>query len=318
MNFQNILLIGGSGFVGTHVAEHLVELGLSVRVPSRRRERARHLLPLPTVEVVEADVLDPATLSGLCAGMDAVINLAGILHSASGDPYGPQFRAVHDELPKRIVAACRNRGIRRLLHMSALGAAADAPSEYLRSKAAGEAEVLAAKNEIAVTVFRPSVIFGPEDDFLNQFAMMQRFLPFLLLPCPQARLQPVYVGDVARVLVEALDRVDAEGMRYDIAGPEVFTLTELVQYAGVKCGHPRPIFGLADGLAYLQALAMEFMPGKKLLSRDNLRSMQVDSISSTPLPFGIAATALEVIAPAYLSGVTPRVRYMTLRGRAGR
>lgn len=318
MKFQNILLVGGSGFIGTHIAERLAALGLSVRVPSRHRERAKQLITLPTVEVVETDVNDPAVLAGLCAGMDAVINLAGILHSRGGDPYGPQFSAVHDELPKKIVAACRNQGVPRLLHMSALGAAPGAPSEYLRSKAAGENAVLAAKNEIAVTIFRPSVVFGPEDHFLNRFATLQRFLPVVFLPHANARFQPVFVGDVAHAFCDALTRIESHGMRYDLAGPEVFTLRELVHYAGVQSGHPRPIIGLPDGLGALQAWLMELKPGEKLLSRDNLRSMKIDSISSAPFPFGITPTALEADAPVYLSGATPRVRYMTLRGRAGR
>jgi NADH dehydrogenase len=318
MNFQNILLIGGSGFIGTHIAERLAARGLSVRIPSRHRDHAKHLLPLPTIEVIEADVHDPATLAGLCAGMDAVINLAGVLHSAGGDPYGPQFLKVHDELPKKIVEACRKLGIKRLLHMSALGAAADAPSEYLRSKAAGEAAVRAAKSSIAVTLFRPSVVFGPEDHFLNLFAALQRYLPVVFLASPNARFQPVYVDDVAEAFCCALSHVDADGMRYDLTGPEVFTLRELFEYAGTTSGHPRPVVGLPDSLGYLQALLMEFKPGAKLLSRDNLRSTKVDSVSNAPLPFGITPSTLEAIAPAYLSGGTPRVRYMTLRGRAGR
>jgi NADH dehydrogenase len=318
MKFQNILIVGGSGFIGTHVAERLTARGLSVRIPTRHRERAKHLLMLPTAEIIDADVHDPVVLAGLCAGMDAVINLAGILHSAGGEPYGRQFREVHEELPKKILAACRQQGIHRLLHMSALCAGSDAPSEYLRSKAAGEAAVMAAKNELAVTVFRPSVVFGPEDKFLNQFAEMQRLFPLILLPTPAARFQPVYVDDVADAICDAIPRVDAHGVAFDLAGPEVFTLRQLVHYAGVLTGHERPIIGLPDSLGYLQAAMLELWPGKKLLSRDNLRSTRVDSVSNAPFPFGIAPSSIEAIAPEYLSGVTPRIRYMTLRVRAGR
>jgi uncharacterized protein YbjT (DUF2867 family) len=318
MKFQNILLVGGSGFIGTHVAERLTARGLSVRVPTRHRERAKHLLMLPTAEVIEADVHDQQVLTGLCAGMDAVINLAGVLHSASGEPYGRQFREVHEELPKQILAACRQQGVHRLLHMSALCAAPDAPSEYLRSKAAGETAVLGAKNELAVTVFRPSVVFGPEDRFLNLFAELQRVLPVIFLATPGARFQPVYVDDVADAICDAIARVDAHGMAFDLAGPEVFTLRQLVHYAGVQTGHERPIIGLPDSLGYLQAAILEWKPGRKLLSRDNLRSTKVDSVSDAPFPFGITRSSVEAIAPEYLSGVTPRIRYMTLRVRAGR
>jgi uncharacterized protein YbjT (DUF2867 family) len=317
MNFKNILLIGGSGFIGTHIAERLVARGLSIRLPSRHRERAKHLLMLPTIEILQADVNDPAQLERMCAGMDAVINLAGVLHSPGGDPYGPAFRATHVELPQKIVAACKRAGIKRLLHMSALGAADDAPSEYLRSKAAGETAVMAAKHDMAVTIFRPSVVFGPEDRFLNMFATLQRYLPVVFLARADARMQPVYVDDVACAFSEALNDVGSAGKTYDLVGPEVRTLRELMAYAGAESGHARPIIGLPDGLGMLQALTMEILPGQ-LLSRDNLRSLEVDSVSSAPLPFGIRPAPLEAIAPAYLAGATPRVRYMTLRGRAGR
>ncbi|HEY6822281.1 MAG TPA: complex I NDUFA9 subunit family protein, partial [Burkholderiales bacterium] len=209
---KNILVLGGSGFVGRHVVAQLVREMASVTVPSRRRERAKHLIVFPTVEVVEADVFEPAVLDRLVRGKDAVINLVGILH---GD-----FRRAHVELPAAVVAACRSAGVSRLLHMSALGAAADAPSEYLRSKAAGEEVVLGAR-ELDVTVFRPSVIFGPEDRFLNSFVCLARFTPLLAVPCPQAEFQPVYVGDVARAMAAALDDPRASGQTYQLCGPRV-------------------------------------------------------------------------------------------------
>jgi uncharacterized protein YbjT (DUF2867 family) len=314
---QNILLLGGSGFVGSHVADHLTELGLSVRVPTRHRNRAKQLILLPTVDVVEADINDQSVLTSLCKGMDAVINLVGVLHSASGDPYGRDFRAAHVELPKKIIVACRANGISRLLHMSALPAAADAPSEYLRSKATGEELVLSAKNEFGVTVFRPSVVFGEEDRFLNLFASLQKWLPVVFLARPDAKLQPVYVVDVAKVIVEALGRHDSHGKSYDLAGPEVHTLREIVASAGAWAGHARPIFALSDGLGNLQATVMQHLPGK-LLTTDNLRSLKVDSVSDAPFPFGIRPTAMSAVAPTYLSGALPRVRYRSLRAQAGR
>jgi NADH dehydrogenase len=317
MDPRNILLIGGSGFIGSHVAEKLTERGLSLRVPTRRRERAKHLLLLPSIELVEANVHDQRELAALCEGMDTVINLVGILQSRSGEPYGADFRVAHVDLPTKILAACRAAGIGRLVHLSALHAAADAPSEYLRSKAAGEEAVLGTGGEIAVTVFRPSVVFGPEDKFLNLFARLQRTLPVVFLACPEARFQPVFAGDVARAIVESLSQRASFGNRYDLVGPRAYTLRELVGFAGAAAGHRRPIVGLSAGLGKLQAMAMEFLPGK-LLSRDNVRSMQIDSTSSAPFPFGIIRGALEAIAPEYLSGISPRRQYMALRGRAGR
>lgn len=314
-----IVVVGGSGYIGRHVVEELARQLHFVVVPTRYRERAKgRLIVLPTVDVVEADVHDPATLARLFAGADAVINLVGILQGGKPrQPYSDAFRRAHVELPTKIVAACRAAGVPRLEHMSALQASAQAPSEYLRSKADGEAAVLAAQSEIAVTVFRPSVVFGPEDQFLNVFARLLRYLPVIALACPHARFQPVYVEDVAQCFVRALDDDDSHGRAYDLVGPKVYTLRELVEYVGRVTGHRRPVIGLSDRLSYLQARMMELAPGG-LMSRDNYYSMQLPSTSDAPLPFRVEATPLEAIAPTYLTGVYPRSRYSTFRYSAGR
>ena len=312
-----ICILGGSGFIGRHLVEKLVEGAHFVVVPTRHRERAKHLIMLPTVDVVQADVRDPATLASLVRGCDAVINLVGILQSVRGEPYGSAFAQAHVELPKRAIAACLATGVPQLVHLSALKAAPDAPSEYLRSKADGEAAVVAVRGALRTTIFRPSVVFGPEDRFLNLFAELQRLLPVLLLGSPEAKFQPVYVGDVAQAIVASLAAPEAEGRAYDLAGPRVYTLRELVEYAGRLSGHPRPVIGLGPRLSYLQARAMELAPGK-LLSRDNYYSMKVDSVSPAPLPFGLKATPLEAVAPVYLQGFFPRSRYSVFRYYAGR
>ena len=197
MKVNSVLVVGGSGFVGRHLVASLAAAGIRVTVPSRRRERAKHLILLPTVDVVEADVMAPGALERLSAGMQAVYNLVGILHSRRGgrgergsNEYGPDFARVHVELPQAVVAACRATGVQRLLHVSALGAAPNAPSEYLRSKSIGEHAVLAAE-DLDVTVFRPSVIFGPGDRFLNQFARLARFFPFGHTAGPYPEPQPL-------------------------------------------------------------------------------------------------------------------------------
>jgi uncharacterized protein YbjT (DUF2867 family) len=310
VRYENILVLGGSGFVGRHLVAALVARGARVTVPSRRRERARYLLPLPTVDVVECDVSRRETLSALVAGRDAVVNLVGILH-------GPGFARAHVELPQALAAACREHGVRRVLHMSALGASPEAPSEYLRTKGAGEEAVLGA-GALDATVFRPSVIFGPEDSFLNLFATLAKLMPVLFLACPQARFQPVYVRDVASVMVAGLAETRAFGKAYDLCGPKVYTLRELVEAVCRFTGRRRPVLGLPDSLSYLQALLLELAPGEPLMTRDNLRSMQVPSTCDCALPFGVAPQALEALAPAWLSRLGPRQRYPVFRWRARR
>ena len=216
------------------------------------------------------------------------------------------FQQAHVELARKVVAACRQHGIRRLLHMSALNADAERTERVLRSK--GEAENIVRESGLDFTIFRPSVIFGREDRFLNLFAQLQRYLPVVLLGKPgralPARLRRRRRGRLRRK-PETARQLRAH---YDLAGPKVYTLRELVEYVGEVTGHRRPVIGLGRGLSYLQALAMELLPGK-LMTRDNYHSMKVDSVSASPLPFGIAPTALEAVAPTWLAQRTPRNRY---------
>lgn len=301
MRHRSVLLIGGSGFIGTHIAARLADAGCTVTVPTRRYSRARHLLVLPTVQVVEADVYDAAALDRLLGRADAVINLVGVLHSRPGQPWGPGFERAHVELPRRIAQACARMQVRRVLHMCALGAAADAPSMYQRSKAAGEKIML--ESGLDVSSFRPSVVFGPEDNFLNMFAQLQRLAPVMPLGGADARFQPVFVGDVADAFVRALDDPATIGKVYELVGPHVYTLRELVQLAGVYSGHRRPVIGLPDVLARLQALLLEFVPGGPVMSRDNLDSMKADNVASGhyPLPPHWHPQPLEAVAPDYLA-----------------
>jgi NADH dehydrogenase len=309
LKHANILVVGGTGFVGRHLVAALAERGANVTVPTRRRERAKHLILLPTVDVVEADLRDANVLAGLAAGRDAVVNLAGILH-------GPDFKRTHVELAQAVVNACRRAGVKTLLHMSALGADPEAPSEYLRSKGVGEQAVLAAA-DLDVTVFRPSVIFGPEDRFLNLFAQLAALFPVLALGSPEARFQPVCVGDVVKAMLAALESFDAAGKRYDLCGPHECTLRELMAFVCAVTGRRRLIVGLPDSLAWLQAWTMEWLP-VKLLTRDNLLSMRVPSVCDCAFPFGIQPVALEAAAPAWLAASSPRERYPELRWKARR
>jgi NADH dehydrogenase len=278
-------------------------------VPSRNRERAKHLILLPTVDVVETDVMAPGVLEALVRDKQAVVNLVGVLH-------GPGFERMHIELPQAIVAACRAEGVRRLVHISALGVSPDAPSEYLRSKARGEQAVLAA-DDLEVTAFRPSVVFGPEDRFLNTFAKLARFFPVLPIGCPNARFQPAYVGDVVLATIRALEEPESHGKVYELCGPSEYTLRQLVELVCRITGRNRVIVPLSDRLSYAQAFVMEKLPGK-LLTRDNYRSMQVPSVCTGAFPFQIQPQALEAVAPSYLAPTGPRERYPQLRWRARR
>ncbi|MEK6243611.1 MAG: complex I NDUFA9 subunit family protein [Pseudomonadota bacterium] len=321
MKHENFLVVGGAGFVGRHLVAALAARGAHVTVPTRRRDRAKHLILLPTVDVVEVERLDARVLARLAAGRDVVVNLAGVLHSPRARPdaqgpnhYGPAFAQTHVELAQAVIGACREAGVKRLLHMSALGADPKAPSEYLRSKAIGEQAVLAA-DDLEVTALRPSVIFGPEDRFLNLFARLAAFFPVLALGSPGARFQPVYVGDVVRAFLAALEGRDAAGKRYDLCGPKEYTLRQLVELVCVITGRRRLVIGLPDGLSYLQAWMMELLP-VQLLTRDNYYSMQVPSVCDCAFPFDIQPAPLEAVAPSWLAPAGPRERYPQLRWKA--
>jgi NADH dehydrogenase len=309
---STILVLGGSGFVGRYVVAKLVATGRRVVVPTRRREAAKHLLLLPTVDVIEADIHDPSALRQLASGVSGVVNLVGILNETrDGD-----FQRVHVELTRKAVAACREAEVAPLLHMSALNASAEGPSKYLRSK--GEAEDIVAASGLAWTIFRPSVIFGREDRFLNMFARLQRALPIMALACPGAQFQPIYVGDVARAFVYSLGDDRTLGERYNLCGPKAYSLRELVAYAGELTATHRPILPLGPRLSKLQATMLEFLPGK-LMSRDNLASMQLPSVCAGGFPsvFGFEPTPLEAIAPEYIAPAL-RDRYAGFRAQGRR
>ena len=316
---KNILVIGGTGFVGRAVCERLVQRngggGGRITVPTRRLAHGLRVQSLPTVELVQADVHDDVQLVRLVARQDAVINLVAILH---GKP--PAFQRVHVDLPGRLAGLCAKAGVRRVVHVSALGVGPSAPSHYLRSKTAGEAALQAAGLDL--TLLRPSVIFGAEDRFMNLFATLQAVAPLLPLAGFDARFQPVWVEDVAAAIVACLDRTDSIGRIYEAVGPKVYTLSALVRLAGRWSGHERPQLPLPGPLARLQALAMEILPGEPLMSRDNLDSMRSPNVSSDTLPglqaLGITPTALEAVAPAYLGAAQGRARYDRLRSGAGR
>lgn len=300
---NNILVLGGTGFLGRSVCDKLVTrsggAGGRIVVATRFPGRAGDLQALPTVEIVRANVHDDAELRRLVRGRDAVINLIAILHGSEAD-----FQRVHVDLPKRLADACAACGVRRVIHVSALGSSESAPSRYQRSKARGEAVLRQAPLDL--TILRPSVMFGEHDRFLNRFANLQRMFPVMPLAGADAKFQPVWVEDVAHAIVHSLDERKTVGQTIECTGPTVYTLRELVRLAGRWSGHARPIIGLPHALGRLQAGMLELLPGEPLMSRDNVDAMTVDNVATGTLPrletLGIAARSVESVMPGILGG----------------
>lgn len=314
-----VLVMGGSGFVGRHVCEQMARRGWQITVPTRRAIHAASVQSLPGLTVIEASVHSEADLARLMPGHDAVVNLVAVLHGNED-----RFEQVHIMLPGKIANAMKKAGVQRLVHVSALGADAQGPSMYQRSKAQGETVLHNAG--LQLSVLRPSVIFGAEDQFLNLFADLQAVVPFMPLAGSGTRFAPVWVADVACAVTACLQKPATIGQTYELCGPDVMTLAELVQragqWAGINHGRGRPVFGLPMWMGWLQALAMEMAPGEPLMSRDNLASMKVDNIATGRHPglaaLGISAASAAGVAPSYLGHRGPRSKLNRWRAGAGR
>jgi NADH dehydrogenase len=320
MTKKKICILGGSGFVGREIINELVPLGYDILVPTRNLEHTRAIAVIPEVSVTTADVHDGDALRHTIAGCDAVINLIGILNE-TGHHRGRGFYEAHRDLADKLVAACRSAGVRRLVQMSALKAnAKEGPSHYLKSKGEAEALIRACPpEELAWTIFQPSVIFGPQDSFINRFAGLLKISPFMPLARPNARFAPVYVGDVARAFAKAIQDDATIGETYQLCGPKVYSLREIVTLIRDQLGLRRWIVGLPDAAARLQARIFDFVPGKPF-SVDNYRSLTVHSICDANgfERLGIKPVSLEKVVPGYLGGSGRNERYSRYRQTAKR
>lgn len=297
MKPRRVVIFGGTGFVGRSLVPRLLRDGHELLVPSRNRTLRRELHVIPDVTVVDADIHSQAELHRLLEGAQVAINLVGILNERGRD--GSGFRTVHVELTEKIIAACRATGTRRLLQMSALNAGRGS-SHYLQSR--GEAEARVKASELDWTLFQPSVIFGPGDGLFERFATLLRLTPVLPLARAQTKFAPVHVGDVAEAFARALDNPKCHRQTYELYGPEVMTLAEIVRYTAHCLGVRRFVLPLPDALGRLQAALMDFVPGKPF-SSDNFRSLLLDSVGGIDglYQLGIDKTPVAAVVPAQLA-----------------
>lgn len=304
MTQRRYLILGGTGFVGAALSHRLTRDGHLVCLPSRNPERRPDLRVVPGARLLAADVHDPVELNRLVAGADAVINLVGILNEAGRK--GDGFRQVHTELTAKVIDACHRHGVRRLVHMSSLQAAVDAPSHYLRSKGAAERLLRERASGIQWTVFRPSVIFGSGDSLTRRFAALLKFVPVLPLARAHARFAPAHVDDVVEAIVRSIDLPQSHGVVYELGGPDTMTLAELVRTVARLTGRRRLVFGIPDWAGRCQAAVFERLPGK-LLSTDNFNSLGLPSVPQSDgfSALGIRPASLFAVAPHYLTTGVP-------------
>jgi len=307
---MQIVLLGASGFLGRYLLKALTEEGHRCTVLTRNATNRSKLRLMPGVRLIQADIYDRGALAARFTGADAVISMAGILNESGRG--GKGFHRVHVELVETVIEACREAGITRLLHVSALNAG-EGSSHYLKSKGEAENQLLAA-SDLNVTIFQPSVIFGRGDEFFNRFAGMLRLMPVMPLACPKARLQPVFAGDVAKAMTASLEDPMTWGKRFELAGPLSYTLKELVQWTARTLDVRRWIVGLPRPLSATMAAVMGLVPGKPF-SWDNYQSLQIDNISEKNdfTYFGVYPRAIDLVVPDYLAGTVHQRRLRAFR-----
>lgn len=308
---MRVLLLGGSGFVGRALMRQLSAQGHQIRVLVRRAERQRDLWLIPNVTVMPIEHFSDLQLRKALRGQDAVINLIGILHESGK----ATFRSVHVDLVRKLAIACEVEGVKRLIHVSALGASEEAPSRYLRSKA--EAESLLLHSDLEVTILRPSVMFGEGDKFIHQFAKLLAKTSAMPVVCPKSLLSPVWVEDVANIMAQALVDKSSIGQTYEVCGGRVYTLMELWQLIAEVSQRRVYFMALPDGLSRLLARVMGWMPSP-MMTLDNYLSLQVPSVCQSALPFSIEPRSLRSYAIQVFAQGRVRQRYDDMRQLAGR
>ncbi len=315
MSNKTITILGATGYVGVQLAARLNARNYNIKALTRRKCRHNKLMVLSNVTIIEADTHDQAVLEQHFAGSDAVINLIGVLNEEGKTTH--TFQNAHVELAKKTVNACKSVGVKRLLHMSALNADAEkGSSEYLKTKGRGEAAVFEAAGEaVAVTAFRPSVIFGAEDSFFNRFAGLLKLLPVFPLACGNSKLAPVFIGDVCDRIVESLEDNSTVGKSINLVGPKEYTLGDLVGYTARVAGIDKKIIMLPEWAAKLQAKVMGFIPGKPF-TMDNYDSLQTDSTCDDE--DAKQKTSIEAVVPGYIGMNDRNHRFQSYRTHAKR
>ena len=318
MRTLSICILGGTGFVGTRLVSRLIREGHRVTVLTRNREMHKHLLVLPGLSLLDCDVYDAGLLSEHFRGQDVVINLVGILNERWFG--GDGFRRAHVELTRGALQACRSSNVARFLQLSSLKADVNAPSHYLRCKGEAERLIREQAGEVNWTIFKPSVMFGPGDSFLNRFATLLAHIPLVFpLARPQARMQPVFVDDVIEAMVRSLHGGTGSRQTFELGGPHQYTLRQIVELVAQLSGHRRWIMGLPDFLGRLQAFFMNFVPGRPF-SSDNFKSLTIDSVCGEQglAALGLTAQAMPGVARTYLGSFEDNARLSECREQSGR
>jgi uncharacterized protein YbjT (DUF2867 family) len=318
MKLLSIAVLGGTGFLGTRLVARLIKDGHRVTVLSRDREQHKHLLVLPGLTLENCDVYQEAQLSERFRGKDVVINLVGILNERGFG--GGGFRRAHVELTQSVLLAARSAGVPRLLQVSALKAATDAPSYYLRSKGEAEKLIRDQGGVLDWTILQPSVMFGPGDSFLNRFAGLLASVPGVFpLARPGSRFQPVSVDDVVAALRHCLSGGACSRQTYQLGGPKVYTLREIVELVAKTTGRRPWIMGLPNILGSLQGFFFNFIPGRPF-SSDNYRSLTVDSVCDSDgfAKLGIQPHSMVAAARQFLGAQEDNHRLSENRAAAGR